>query len=440
MTMTPSVMAAVCTWNPVTGNWGTASGWSCGSVPTGPALDTAIIGAASTVTVNSAQSIFTLNNAGSIDIDAFLLTLQGGGSTTNTGTINVGAGPIPNNAALQVGAGHNINNTGGTINVSADSVLNQFGSTITGGVINTTGTGKLVAFNSGNNFLSGVTLAGTLDLASATGIERVAGGLTLGGATINIGNNSIFAPQGDQTIGGSGTIVFADANANNRLNVEAGNLTLGAGVTVRGGNGVIGNQNFVGGGATLTNNGTITADTAGRSITIQVSGLTTNNGTLSALNGGTLNLNSAVTGSTGSQILAGAGSVVSQNGVTLSGDMNLTGAGSFRANNSGNNFLSGVTLAGTLDLASATGIERVAGGLTLGGATINIGNNSIFAPQGDQTIGGSGTIVFADANANNRLNVEAGNLTLGAGVTVRGGNGVIGNQNFVGGGATLTNN
>ena len=624
-------LAANCTWNPATGNWSTASDWSCGIVPTG-GLDTAIIAGGKVVTVNTAQSILNLTNSGGVNIDAFLLTLAGGGSTTNTGTINVGAGPNPNNAALQVAASHNINNAGGVINISADSVLNQFGSTITGGTINTTGSGALVAFNNGNNFLSGAALNGRLDLASNTGIERIVNGLTLGGpgvvninsaslltfegtqnvagtgtlnfgsaagnriqlegagtttlaagvvirgqngtigsgqsfiggantlvnngtisadvaggqitlasaggggvtnnnllearngatlniqsvgvsqgalgqisalngstvllnassitggtlgtsgtgklvatnngnnflngvtldglldiasstgieritaggmtlnGTINIGNNSILAPQGNQTIGGTGSIVFADANASNRLNVEAGNLVIGSSVTVRGQTGFIGAQSFVGGAATLTNNGTIQADVAGGAITVGVSGLTTNNGTLAALNGGTLNLNSAVAGNVGSQILAGVGSVVAQNGVTVSGTVNAVGSGSFRPSNSGNNFLDTVNFSGTLDLASATGIERVVNGLTFNAATINIGNNSILAPQGNQTLGGTGTIVFADNNASNRLNVEAGNLVVGSGITVRGQTGFIGAQSFVGGAATLTNN
>jgi len=50
-----------------------------------------------------------------------------------------------------------------------------------------------------------------LDLASANGIERVTNGLTLVG-TINIGNNSHPRPTGDQTIGGTGNIVFADGS------------------------------------------------------------------------------------------------------------------------------------------------------------------------------------------------------------------------------------
>ncbi|MBS0609157.1 MAG: hypothetical protein JSS19_07385, partial [Proteobacteria bacterium] len=134
------VVAANCSWSPATGNWATAGNWSCAGVP--GAADSATIAASRTVTINSAQSILNLTNGGNVNIDAFLLTLQGGGSTTNTGTINVGAGPIPNNAALNIGSGHNVNNAGGVINVSPDSVVNQFGS-ISGGTINTTGSGKL---------------------------------------------------------------------------------------------------------------------------------------------------------------------------------------------------------------------------------------------------------------------------------------------------------
>ncbi|MCM8613460.1 choice-of-anchor D domain-containing protein [Accumulibacter sp.] len=432
-------LAANCTWNPATGNWATAGNWNCGIVP--GAADNATIALGKTVTVNTAQSILNLGNAGSVSLDAFLLTLAGGGGTTNTGTINVGAGAIPNNAALQVAGGHNINNTGGVINVSADSVINQFGSTITGGTINTTGSGKLVAFNSGSNVLSGVTLNGTLDLASGTGVESVVNGLTLNG-TINIGNNSIFAPQGNQTIGGTGTINFLDASGNNRFNVEAGNLTLASGITVRGGNGSIGQQALVGGAATLTNQGTISADVNARTISMGVNGLVTNQGTLRAQNGGALQLNTGggYDNSAG-VILADTGSTVSMNGATITGgQLNSNGTGRIVANASGANFLQGVTLNGVLDMATAQGVARVSsGGMVLNG-TINIGANSVLAPQGNQTISGNGTIVFADGNGSNRLNVEAGNLVIDGGVTVRGEKGIIGQQAFVGGAATLTNN
>jgi hypothetical protein len=433
-------MAANCTWNTTTGNWATSGDWaSCGVVVPGGS-DTANILTTGVVTINTGQSVLNLNNAGQINIDAFGLNLVGGGSTTNTGTINVGSGVTAN---LGVSAGHNINNTSGVINTANGSVVNQFGSSITGGTINTTGTGKLVAFNSGSNFLSGVTLNGTLDLASGTGIERISSGLTLNGA-INVNSNSILAFQGDQTIGGTGTISLGNTGASNRISTEAGNLTLGSGITINGQNGTIGGQIFVGGPATLTNNGTISASVAGGQINLAVAGggLTTNNGVLSAQNGGNLLLSSAVTNAGSGHIDAiGAGSVVTQGGVTITGGtLNTSGGGTFVATNNGSNRLAGVTLNGTLDLASNTGLELVTGNLDLGASgAVNINSNSVLGLQAD-TVSGNGTVTFGSTGASNRLTIEAGDSVIGSGVLVHGQNGTIGGQIYAGGTATLTNN
>ena len=426
-------VGASCTWNPAAGNWNNPAAWSCGVVP--GSADSATIGVARTVTINDPRAINTLVNAGSVNIDASVFTLQGGGSTTNTGTINVGSAVT---AALQVQGGHNIDNTGGVINIANGSVVNQFGSTIAGGTINSSGTGALVAFSSGSNFLNNVTLNGRLDLASNGGIERVSGGMVLNG-TVEIGANAVFATQGNQTISGSGSIVFTDNNGSNRFNLEAGDLVIGSGITVRGNTGTFGGQSFIGGAATLTNNGTIKADVAGGTITLFANGGVTNNGVLSAQNGGTLLLNSNLLGNVGSQLLAGAGSSVVQNGITISGVVTAVGTGNFQASSSGNNFLNGVTLNGRLDLASNGGIERVSGGMVLNG-TVEIGANAVFATQGNQTISGSGSIVFTDNNGSNRFNLEAGDLVIGSGITVRGNTGTFGGQSFIGGAATLTNN
>ncbi|HTD90850.1 MAG TPA: hypothetical protein VK663_09320, partial [Burkholderiales bacterium] len=417
-----------CAWSPSTGNWGTAGSWSCASVP--GAADDATIGVTKTVTINTPQSVLNLNNAGTVNIDAFLLTLTGGGSTINTGTINVGAGAIPNNAALQVGGSHNINNAGGVINVSADSVINQFGSTISGGTINTTGTGKVVAFNSVANFLSGVTLNGMLDLATGTGIERVNGGLTLGGpGAINIATSSILSLEGTQTIGGTGTINFGSSAGTIQLN-GAGTTTLGAGITIQGENGTIGGgQSFVGGANTLVNNGIISANVAGGQINLldTAGGGITNNNVLRASNGGTLNLQGvALTQGSSGQIQAQNGSTVIQNGSSITGGTISTGVtGVFTATNNGNNFLSGVTLTGKIDLATAVGIERVNGGLTLSGGAINLASGSIMSLEGSQTISGTGTVNFGGTASTVQLN-GAGTTTLAAGVTIRGQNGTIG--------------
>jgi len=140
--------AAVCTWNTALGNWAALANWTAcitgGGSPAGTpgSADTANIGGAGVVTINTGQSIGTLNNAGQINIDAFGLNLAGGGSTVNSGIINVGGASTAN---LGISSGHNLDNTGGVINVAAGSVVNQFGSRITGGTINTGGTGALVA-------------------------------------------------------------------------------------------------------------------------------------------------------------------------------------------------------------------------------------------------------------------------------------------------------
>ena len=296
--------AASCTWNPVTGNWGSAGNWSCAIVPTGPANDSATIAAGKTVTVNTGQSIFGLTNAGNINIDAFTFTLQGGGSTTNTGTINVGG---VSTAALQISGGHNVDNTGGVINIGNGSVANQFGSTITGGTINTSGSGKVVVFNSAANYMRGVTLNGDVDVASNTALLRIANGFTLNG-TASIDGSNLVNLEGTQTMAGSGSFVFG-VTGGNRLGVDGGGITttLGANMTVRGHTGTFGIGQLVNGsGNTILNQGLISADSGG---TINIAGAAlTNQSFVQAVGAGSvLRLDSDVNNSGGTLRATGGG-------------------------------------------------------------------------------------------------------------------------------------
>ena len=439
--------AAVCTWNVAAGNWAALANWlACVAGNGNPAgvpgaADTATIGAAGIVTLNTGQSVLNLNNAGQINIDAFGLNLVGGGSTVNGGgVINVGGASTAN---LGVAAGHNINNTGGVINVGAGSVINQFGSTITGGNINTTGTGALVVFASSANFLSGVTLGGRMDMASGFALQRITNGLTLNNGTIEIANQSALSFEGTSTLAGTGSIVLgAVGGATNRIALDGnGTTTFAAGVTVHGHSGSIGGTVNIGGTQALVNNGAISADVAGGTISINDSAVT-NNGTLSAFNGGTLVLNSSVAGGASGQIVAGAGSTVLQNGVTLSGTINTGGNGSFRASGSAANFLDGVTVNGNLDMASAFSLQRVkAGGLVLNG-TINIENQSALSFEGDGGLTGNATIELGSlGGATNRITLDGtGTTTFAAGTTVHGHSGTIGNSLNIGGTQTLVNN
>ena len=430
--------AASCTWLPTSGNWGAAANWSCGIVP--GAADDATIALTRTVTIDTAQAIRNLGNAGTLNLDAFLLSLAGGGGTTNTGTINVGGAST---AALQMNGGHNITNTGGLISIGNGSSLNQFGGTIAGGTIGTSGTGALTVFNSSANFLSGVTLNGLMDMSSNPGSrQRVTGGITLGGTgVVTINGNSILSFEGTQTIAGNGTFVFGSTGGGNRFDLDGtGTTTLAAGSTIRGHSGTIGQEINIGGTQVLQNLGLISADTSGG--TISFTGSTVDNRSiLEARNSGTLVLNTDVAQTASGVIHADTAGVVLHNGSRITGGTITTaGGGVLRASGSSTSFLDAVTLSGTLDLAGG-GRERVANGMTLSGGTININNNGILSFEGNGTLGGSGTIVFGATGAGNRLDLDGnGTTTFGPNVVVRGQNGTIGQEINIGGTQTLVNN
>ena len=131
----PVAQAANCTWNTTTGNWATPGDWtSCGVAAPGTS-DFATIGTTGVVTVNTGQAAGAIGNAGAINIDAFTLTISGnanGGASTNSGTIT--AGSLLTGSLLMFNT--TLNNTGGNIVVNgAGSFLNQFGATISGGVV-----------------------------------------------------------------------------------------------------------------------------------------------------------------------------------------------------------------------------------------------------------------------------------------------------------------
>ena len=386
--------------------------------------------------VNGSGNTLVNNGTISADVSGGVITLAGlTAGITNNGTISA-----LNGGTLQLQS----NLTGGVgsqLVAGAGSVISQQGVTISG-IVNTSGSGNLRPSASSTNFLSAVTLNGSLDMATATSTERVVNSLVLNG-TINVNNASLLNFEGDQTLSGNGSIVFG-AGGSNRVGVDGGGktLTVASGITIRGENGTIGLGQLVNGsGNTLVNNGAISADVSGGVITL--AGLTagiTNNGTISALNGGTLQLQSNLTGASGSQLVAGAGSLILQQGVTITGIVNTSGSGNLRPSASGTNFLSAVTLNGSLDMAGATATERVVNNLVLNG-TINVNNSSLINFEGNQTLSGNGSIVFGSAG-NNSVGVDGGSktLTVASGVTIRGENGSIGlGQLINGSGNTIVN-
>src|SRR5207244_4053807 len=145
--------------------------------------------------------------------------------------------------------------SGGTWNMS--------GGTLNGGTLTLSNGAQFVVTSSGT--WSGVTLNGNLSVPSGTNLI-VSNGLTLNG-TATIGSGSGLAAlrfAGTQTLAGNGTVVLNSSDdGRNALAVINGSttLTIGAGITVRGGYGTIGYQsNWGPSNVAVINQGTISAD------------------------------------------------------------------------------------------------------------------------------------------------------------------------------------
>ena len=129
-----------------------------------------------------------------------------------------------------------LDNTGATLtlNGAAASWVLADGS-ITGGTIATSGGAALIGTAgpyspAANGTLSGVTLAGTIDLTEGQRVGiLVTGGLTLSNGTINLGgtgnsNWGYLQLSGTQTLGGTGTVNFGtDGTLNSGLGFRLGN-------------------------------------------------------------------------------------------------------------------------------------------------------------------------------------------------------------------------
>ena len=253
------------------------------------------------------------------------------------GIITINAQPLVNQGLVQSPAGTLRpglwDNTGQTMVVGTNGgSLNLNGGTIRGGSI-TVSTGASLLVN-GSLTLDGVTVNGVLDVGNTYNgsVLTVTNGLVLHGTAL-VGNPidmsyGYISFAGSQTLSGNGTVVFGNnASLFNTLRVANGGttLTIGPDVTVHGNNGVIGYNGSLGGSANVTviNQGTISADVSGGTITI--TGLNfQNQGTLEAIAGGVLNVQAQGSSSIGG-IEAFVGGTIDFNGlVTFNGAIGPT--------------------------------------------------------------------------------------------------------------------
>jgi hypothetical protein len=357
--------------------------------------------------------------------------------TVNSVTLN------SNNATLSQTAG----TFTGTVNMQFGA-YNMSGGTLKNSTIvaptNSNAPGRYTVV--GASTFDNVTLQGTafVDQSATLTIQN---GLTL---TSNTGEELWFQGSGavnlpgNQTIGGTGGVVFAQGNTQTAVlrATGGGTLTIGSGVTVRAssrGFSTLGDPN-----SGLVINGQVVADSGFASVTVTGTNWV-NNGTLSQYSGGGINLMGTFTtaglgnflspegriniigtltntGATLTMDAAHGYLVLKAGGTVIGGTISGTAAYPFTTNpgNVGQGTLDGVTLAGTTRVWIGT--VQVLHGLTLNNATVNI--DGVFSTTGatlsfpgNQTLGGTGEVVFAGPPG--AAQPAGGTLTIGPGVTVR---------------------
>jgi hypothetical protein len=379
---------------------------------------------------------------------------------------------------------------GGTMQVSNVIELRQpltlNGGTLKGGTVTQNGEARLFFAANAANTLDGVNVEGDLVLTNTGARTLIRNGLSLTGSVM-LDNGGIISFVGNQTFA-TGSIVFAGNSGS--LGIANGTtLTLGPAMVVRGKTGLIGASVFTMAPGNLINQGLISADVAGGTLTLNPTQFdntgtveTRNGGSMTILlsgggwrnagvidaGGGTLTLNGAWTNSAtitaneatvnlgGAFALANFGTFNRTGGtVNVTGVLDLGGgtlaldaaAGSWQMNggtlkggtvtqSGGGNLLfaggavstlDGVTLDGDLVLTNLSVRVLIRNGLALTGS-VQLDNENAISFSGSQTFQ-TGQVVFAGNSG--LLGIEPGTtLTLGPTVIVRGRSGRIGPSMF----------
>src|SRR5581483_400897 len=273
----------------------------------------------------------------------------------------------------------------------------------------------------------------------------VTNGLILNGSAAvgNATNGSYGTIEflGTQSLGGSGEVVFGNSGNNALFLSEDGmTLTIGAGLTIHGKNGMVGVYNTdPPPSGSLINHGTISADESGGTIIVNAQMNTATLGNIQSGNG-IVELAYALTNNGQTILLSGPSNYFTLgHGTIIGGTIIATNGASFCVSGSGS--LNGVTIYGMLDVGNTySGANlTVTNGLALNG-TLLLGNptNSSFGGVGflgSQTLAGNGVVTLGNDNYNLRgyagrdaiwLGDGGTTLTIGPGITIQGQNGVIG--------------
>ncbi len=290
-----------------------------------------------------------------------------------------------------------------------------------------------IVMASGSQGALTLTISNADELRQASSTFTIAGATVMNNGTITIGINSQFRGSGAAlSFGGTGTIVLNDVGSSFTQFLDtATNATLGSGQTVRG-SGSIG-LNV----ARITNNGVISADVAGRVLTIDGAGgnaglaglgigsggnaAFVNTGTVQATGAGTLAINGGRYENSGTiQALVGSTVIVGSDARIVGGTLSSVGSGVI-IDGGGTAYLEGVTLsAGSQYLVTSADLNLATTFVNNGTVTIGV-NSQVRSDTPTLEISGIGTIVLDDTGSSfTEFLDNATTTTLGAGQTVRG--------------------
>ncbi len=375
--------------------------------------DRLIIGAGQTITgagnIGFGQTTFTNNGLVTANQNGQILTLQPGGGTADFTSAGAGLARAENGGILQLSGG---TFTGGSFQALDGSQMQiASGTNITSTTLSTSGTGVITI---DRPTFTDVTKTGAL-VANNNAVVTLAGTFTNNGTfdLNSTGSGDDLALSGPVTLAGTGVINFNGVGDRLFANTFGDRLIIGAGQTITGAG------NIGVGQTTFTNNGLVTANQSGNTLTIQPGGGTgdfTNSatGTLEASNGGILTFVGGGTATNNGTFRA----------ITTTADSSTLTVPSGALTN-----VSGTTLAGGSYIASASGggtatIDLTGANITTNAATVVLsGANSSFAAinnladnQGSFTVAAGRNFATA-AGLTNSGTVHAG---LGSALAVNG--------------------
>ena len=416
---------------------------------------------------NIGDNSMGLVNQGTIDANignrSDPLTIQTSSGTTNSGILEATAG---GNLILNGGA---YNNAGGTILASGDngsgilSIVTLQNATINGGTLSTAGDGLIQP--SGNPTLNGVTIVGTYQMANGgnnTTLEGTIANTGLIQTTGCCGSSNLTLGSANVTLTGGGTVSLGNSGGSLISGAASSDVLTNVNNTIEGfgniGNGAMGLINGAAGtilanqstelflkpsAAGFTNNGTVQANT-GSTLDITGGVFTNFNGGSGTLTGGTYNANGGTLQFDNANIVTNAADIILTGvGSQIVSNTNANALANFATNAAGGVFQLG---AGRSFTTSAPGGGNFTNSGTLvvgGGDTFNVsGALSNFA--GTTLTGGvyyvAGTLQFGASGSS--LITNDANLTLagnGAKLLDLGGNNLLTgfNTNAVGGTFTV---